>query len=83
MKISRTHHRTKDGIVKRNPRKSKRYGLPTTVLIPKNVSEKTKENNDAITDYLSDRYGFCVFGFDDKKIGDKHYAFNIEWDEND
>ena len=31
--------------------------LPSEVEIPDNIEE------DAIADYLSDEYGFCVFGF--------------------
>ena len=57
--------------------------LPKKVLIPKEVSEEMKENDDALTDYLSDTYGYCVFGCDDKKVGKKHYATKIEWDTSD
>jgi hypothetical protein len=40
--------------------------LPTIVEIPSGV------DSDAFADYLSDEYGFCVFGFDIEEV----YLFN-------
>jgi hypothetical protein len=46
--------------------------LPTIVEIPQDIVDEMEDENDtdAITDYLSDEYGFCVEGYDldtDKK----------------
>ena len=46
--------------------------LPTIVEIPQDIIDEMEDESDtdAITDYLSDEYGFCVEGYDldtDKK----------------
>ena len=62
------------------------YGLPDTVVININDLDYSPEDgdilDDVIGDYLSDRYGFCHYGFDystDAATGDITVT-NIDWD---
>lgn len=62
------------------------YDLPDTVVISINELDYDPEDgdvlDDAIGDYLSDRYGFCHYGFDystDAATGDITVT-NIDWD---
>lgn len=48
--------------------------LPKKILIPKKIL-KDKQYN-AIADYLSDNFGFCVNSFELKN----NYAIKINWD---
>lgn len=57
--------------------------LPKSVYIPKKILKESKENDDAIGDYLSDKYGYCIFSYNNKKIGNKHYANKINWDDSE
>ena len=52
--------------------------LPRKVLIPKRILKD--EGKEGIADYLSDEYGFCVFGFNIKQYGNNIYAEKINWD---
>lgn len=61
--------------------------LPTSVTInvsDLNLEDEYKDNvdvaGDAISDYLSNTYGFCHFGFDFQNVGDTFVVTNIEWD---
>lgn len=38
--------------------------LPTEIMIPTEVLNEAKENDDAISDYITDVTGFCHRGFD-------------------
>lgn len=38
--------------------------LPTEIMIPTEVLNEVKENDDAISDYITDVTGFCHRGFD-------------------
>ena len=40
-----------------------------------------QEQEEAISDYLSDTYGFCHYGFSYEDDGEKIHITNIEWDE--
>lgn len=51
-------------------------GLPKTVQIPKRVVN----DETGPADYLSDRYGFCIFHLQVEKKGKRYYATNINWD---
>lgn len=51
--------------------------LPTRLYLPKNI---TTQGEQAISDYLSDKIGYCHYGFDIKKYRNKLYATNIKWD---
>lgn len=46
-------------------------GLPETIEIPDEVIEEEKEEPGAIADWLSDQYGYCVFGVYSKPKEDK------------
>lgn len=57
------------------------------VKLPKEVEIDAKEldfdgrdEDEVIGDYLSDKYGFCHFGFKFEKDGDKIQVSDIEWD---
>lgn len=39
------------------------------------------EREDALSDFLSDEYGFCHNGFSYEEINGKIHITNIEWDE--
>ena len=39
-----------------------------------------KDNDDALTDYLSDEFGYCIFNLNQTKIKGKHFATKINWD---
>ena len=39
------------------------------------------EQEDAISDYLSNEYGFCHKGFSYEEIGEQIHITHIEWDE--
>ncbi len=52
--------------------------LPKIVMIPKSII-KDKQYN-AVTDYLSDMYGFCINNFNIERKNGKIYAVNINWD---
>lgn len=51
--------------------------LPNKVKIPNEVLQD--DDFEAITDYLSDKYGFCIFGLNIEGS----YAVNIKWDESE
>jgi hypothetical protein len=51
--------------------------LPKKVLIPKDVLKD--KSYDAIADYLSDKFEFCVNSF----VLRKNYAIKIDWDTSD
>ena len=51
---------------------------PKKVVIPRCVLKDEQYN--AISDYLSDEYGFCVNSFELKEYGNKTYAIKINWD---
>lgn len=40
-----------------------------------------QEQDEAISDYLSDTYGFCHYGFSYEDDGEQIHIANIEWDE--
>ena len=40
-----------------------------------------QEQEEAISDYLSDTYGFCHYGFSYEYDGGQIHITNIEWDE--
>lgn len=40
-----------------------------------------QEQDEAVSDYLSDEYGFCHRGFEYEEIGEQIHITNIEWDE--
>lgn len=40
-----------------------------------------QEQEEAISDYLSDTYGFCHYGFSYEYDGEQIHITNIEWDE--
>ena len=50
--------------------------LPTTIEIPSGLYHQPDE----VADYLSDEYGFCIYGLEVMKKGKKTYATNIRWD---
>jgi hypothetical protein len=58
-----------------------KMNLPKEVLIPKKYS-KSKQYND-ITNYLSDKYGFCVNSYSLTQFKNRLYATNIDWDISD
>ena len=39
-----------------------------------------QEQEEAISDYLSDTYGFCHYGFKYEDYGEQIHIINIEWD---
>ena len=39
------------------------------------------EREEAISEYLSDTYGFCHYGFSYEDDGEQIHITNIEWDE--
>ena len=41
------------------------------------------EQEDAISDFLSDKFGFCHNGFSYEEIGEQIRITNIQWDEDD
>ena len=54
--------------------------LPTEVEIPKEIWEEYEdtEDEDILSDYLSDEIGFCMFGFDLKIINDEKEENKME-----
>ena len=57
--------------------------LPSIVTIKQEDVDfvLNEENDDNVVDYLSDEYGFCIFGLDIEHINkDTVVAKNIEWD---
>lgn len=40
-----------------------------------------QEQEEAVSDYLSDTYGFCHYGFTYKETNGQIRITNIEWDE--
>lgn len=46
--------------------------LPTEVTIPENTEEED------VCDYLSDEYGYCVFGFDVVQLKDSEVCLLME-----
>jgi len=61
--------------------------LPTTVyVIPTDIDaewDKMDEfdKEEAISDFLSDKYGFCHYGFTYEETNGKIHITNIKWDE--
>ena len=61
--------------------------LPTEVYAnPTDIDEdwdemSEDEREDAISDYLSDTYGFCHYGFCYEETDEQIHITNIEWDE--
>lgn len=37
--------------------------LPTEIEIPKDIEKKLEEDEDAVSDYISDLTGYCHYGF--------------------
>lgn len=60
--------------------------LPTTLTVDVSMFVEDDTDleevflSDAISDWLSDEYGFCHFGFDYEIEGDKIRVYNIAWD---
>lgn len=63
--------------------------LPTTLtvdvsmFVDGDIDLESTYLDDAISDWLSDEYGFCHFGFDYEVEGDKIRVYNIAWDTSD
>lgn len=52
--------------------------LPRKIKIPEEIFNRHEELANIISDYLSDQYGFCHYGFDLEL-----HVKNIKWDEED
>ena len=61
--------------------------LPNELYVkPTDIDEEWDEMDDdereeAMSDYLSDTYGFCHYGFNYEDDGEQIHITNIEWDE--
>lgn len=60
------------------------YGLPSSIELPaEGIDEYDGDKDEAIADYLSREYEYCVKGFNYQYLNDKHEEYkiyNIIWD---
>jgi hypothetical protein len=65
----------------------KMKNLPTELYVkPTDIDEDWYEmdeddQGEAVSDYLSDTYGFCHYGFDYEETNGQIHITHIEWDE--
>lgn len=51
--------------------------LPSEIAVPENVERLFEENEDAISDYISEQTGFCHFGYKVSYVVDAEVVTNL------